>query len=110
VRARFPIDGYMDAALDTIINIASTIQTYLPPGSNILDFGSGPGDKTAVIQYLGYKCSAYDDLQDEWHLMNNNRETILHFMKEMDIDFKLASDGYLPSKKKYSIWLCVMMY
>lgn len=100
VQKQFPIHGYLDGALDTSINIAKTVRKYLDPGSKILDFGSGPCDKTAVIQYLGYKCSAFDDLQDEWHLMDNNREKIIKFTRTVNIDFRLASDGYLPFKKE----------
>jgi SAM-dependent methyltransferase len=96
----FPINGYMEGALKTTINIANTIKKYIPPESKILDFGSGPCDKTAVIQYLGYKCSAYDDLKDDWHRLNNNRRKIVQFAKELNIDFRLASNGYLPFQKE----------
>lgn len=100
VQEDFPIQGYMDVKSKTIINIANTVKKYLLPGSNILDFGSGPCDKTAVIQYLGYKCSAYDDLEDDWHLLDNNRVKIIQFTKDLNINFTLASDGYLPFQKE----------
>ena len=81
-------------------NISNTIKKYLDCGSKILDFGSGPCDKTAVIQSLGYKCSAFDDLQDDWHLEDNNKEKIINFVKDFNIDFRLASNGYLPFEKE----------
>ena len=52
------------------------ILRYLQPGSTILDFGCGPCDKTAVLQFLDFHCSACDDLQDDWHKIPGNREKI----------------------------------
>lgn len=68
----------------------------LPPGAEILDFGAGSCDKTAVLQELGYRCSAFDDLQDPWHLENGNSERIITFAADMGIDFRLADEGDLP--------------
>ena len=39
-------------------NIADTALRYLQPGSTILDIGCGPCDKTAILQFLGFHCSA----------------------------------------------------
>jgi SAM-dependent methyltransferase len=50
---------------------------------------------------LGYQCSAYDDLQDDWHLLPGNREKILYFAKECGIDFKLAANGPMPFEKNW---------
>jgi SAM-dependent methyltransferase len=99
---KFPFEGYMTSGgrvRESYLNIASTVQRYLQPGSKVLDFGSGPCDKTAVLQLLGYKCSAYDDLQDDWHKIPGNREKIISFAKECGIDFRLALDGKLPFEK-----------
>lgn len=78
------------------LNIAKTVLRYLQPGDRILDFGSGPCDKTAVIQTLGFKCSAYDDLQEIWHKAGRNRDKIIAFAKEFGIDFKIAIDDRFP--------------
>jgi SAM-dependent methyltransferase len=99
VEEQFPYAGYMDISTDSYLNTANTITKYLQPGAKILDFASGPCDKTAIIQEMGYECSAFDDLQDDWHLVDNNKQKILDFAKNFGIDFKLASDGYLPFEK-----------
>lgn len=106
---RFPIKGYMTSVAGNNVsgsrirgvyyNIANTVRRYLQPGSKILDFGSGPCDKTAVLQLLGFQCSAYDDLQDDWHQNSGNREKILSFTRDCGIDFKLAVDYSLPFEK-----------
>jgi len=102
VKKEFPFAGYVDNALSGVVdNIACTIKKYLNPPAKILDFGSGPCDKTAVIQCLGYECSAFDDLLDDWHRKDNNLEKIIHFTKKFGIDFKLAENGYLPFPKEY---------
>ena len=64
---RFPFPGYFDPVLNGHLTIAQTVSRYLPLGSRLLDFGAGPADKTAVLAALGYKCTAVDDLADEWH-------------------------------------------
>ena len=52
LQEKFPVHGYMDRALKTTINIANTIKKYIALGSKILDFGSGPCDKTVFL----FKC------------------------------------------------------
>ena len=96
VSTEFPFQNYIGEQVDLYKIVARTVQKYLNKGDSILDFGSGPCDLTAVIATLGYKCSAYDDLLDNWHKLDNNKEKILKFASNFDIDFKLASDSYLP--------------
>ena len=100
VRERFPFPEFIGGALKTTTTIVETAQKYLVPGSRILDFGCGACDKTAVVQTVGYRCSGFDDLADEWHLIDGNRGKILQFAHEFGIDFRLASDGYLPFQKE----------
>lgn len=95
----FPFQSYMAEGKGAYYNIARTVQRYLEPGSAILDFGSGPADKTAVLQYLGFNCSAYDDLQDDWHKLPGNRQKILSFAEKCGINFCLAGQGMLPFSK-----------
>ncbi|WP_211942375.1 hypothetical protein [Cylindrospermopsis raciborskii] len=95
----FPFQSYMAEGKGAYYNIARTVQRYLEPGSAILDFGSGPADKTAVLQYLGFNCSAYDDLQDDWHKLPENRQKILSFAEKCGINFCLAGQGMLPFSK-----------
>ena len=102
---KFPIKGYMTSGSKKVrrsyFNIANTVANYLQPGSKILDFGSGPCDKTAVLQLLGFDCSAYDDLQDDWHQNPGNQEKIISFAGECGIHFKLATDYSLPFENNY---------
>lgn len=98
----FPFEGYMlpePRVKGAYSNIANIALRYLQPGSTILDFGCGPCDKTAVLQFLGFYCSAYDDLQDEWHRLPGSREKILSFANKCGIDFKQANAGTLPFDK-----------
>ncbi len=99
VMGRFPFEGYMNPASGGYMNVARTVERHLPPGGSILDFGCGPCDKTAVLQLLGYDCSGYDDLQDEWHTEENKRETILAFAAEFGIDFREPVGGEVPFEK-----------
>lgn len=101
VRASFPFKDYLaddDGSTGPYSNIAATVLRYLPqPDScRILDFGAGACDKTAVLQMLGYKCSACDDLQDDWHKLPGSCEKITSFAAETGIDFKLLRDLNLP--------------
>lgn len=100
MRERFPFPTYLDPVDEGYLSIAKTIVRHLQPGDKILDFGSGPCDKTAVIQLLGYQCSASDDLQDYWHQIDTNREEILSFIDQIGIDFTLATDRTLPYPKE----------
>jgi SAM-dependent methyltransferase len=98
----FPFKGYMlpkNTIREAYSNIAKIVLRYLRPGSTILDFGCGPCDKTAVLQFLGFHCSGYDDLQDDWHKIPGNREKILSFANKCGIDFKQANAGMLPFDK-----------
>lgn len=100
----FPFEWYMAPSMTTkreYSNIANTVLRYLQTGSTILDFGSGPCDKTAVLQFLGFYCSAYDDLQDDWHKISGNREKIVSFAEAYGIDFKHANGGTLPFEKNF---------
>ncbi|MGH3764951.1 MAG: class I SAM-dependent methyltransferase [Pseudonocardiaceae bacterium] len=100
VREKFPFEEYMDATgYDAHRNIADTVSRYLRSGDKVLDFGSGPCDKTAVVSLLGFRCSALDDLQDEWHQVEGARDKIVAFAGECGIDFNLKRDDTLPFEK-----------
>lgn len=102
VRDEFPFKGYIPANNEAAFkhaNIANTVIRYLKPGATILDFGCGPCDKTAVLQRLGFQCSAYDDLQDHWHTIPGNREMIESFLNSCGVDFRLATGATLPFEK-----------
>lgn len=98
VSHRFPIDGYMTSmkAGGAYTTVSSTVIKYLPAGATILDFGCGPCDKTAILQALGYKCSAFDDLEEDWHKQPGERDRILGFARDSGIDFRLANGNGFP--------------
>jgi 2-polyprenyl-3-methyl-5-hydroxy-6-metoxy-1,4-benzoquinol methylase len=95
VRSRFPFPGYVEAMSEASASVAGLIRKHLPPSptTRIMDFGCGPGDKTAVLAALGYQCSGYDTLEDDWHTIPENRAKILKFHEEMGMDFRLATIG-----------------
>jgi 2-polyprenyl-3-methyl-5-hydroxy-6-metoxy-1,4-benzoquinol methylase len=87
VRQRFPFPEYMTGDLAAYHSVARVVSTYLKQGDRLLDFGSGPCDKTAVAAGLGVVCDAVDDLQDDWHLRGNNISKIQSFAKNNGITF-----------------------
>ena len=107
LRAQFPFNNYLaedDGKNGPYSNIAATVKKILPTGSRILDFGAGACDKTAILQLLGYQCSACDDLQDDWHKLPGNSEKITSFASGVGIDFKLLGGSSLPfSKAEFSM-------
>lgn len=97
VHDRYPFPGYMDLSRHSVYeSICSTVQRHLPAGSKVLDFGAGACDRTAVLQVLGYACSACDDLQDAWHLEGDNASKIRTFSSAIGIDFRQVSSPPLP--------------
>jgi len=100
---RFPFEGYMSTATEprsAHMNIANVVLGHLEAGATIFDFGCGPCDKTAILQLLGYRCSGFDPLEDNWHTLPGNRENILRFADECGIDFRLADGGDLPFERE----------
>lgn len=97
VVARFPFPGYFDPELGGHLSIARTVASVLPPGSRLLDFGAGAADKTAVLAALGYRCTAVDDLSDEWHLRGRAREQIGDFAAAMGIEY-VSSVEEIPAE------------
>ncbi len=96
VQEQYPFYDFLAVRKDACLNIAETVSRHLPRGSTILDFASGTGAKAAVLQTLGFECTAFDDLQDHWHAIDGNREKILGFMDAFGIGFELARGGTLP--------------
>ena len=95
----FPFDHYMREKTESYKNIAGTVVRHLKSGDMILDFGSGPCDRTAILQFLGYPCFACDDLMDDWHKIGDNRERIMLFSEKCGICFE-RTEGGLPSFPK----------
>jgi SAM-dependent methyltransferase len=100
---RFPFADYFDPFLSGHLSIAQTVSRYLAPGSRLLDFGAGPADKTAVLAALGYKCTAIDDLGDEWHKRGEARQMILDFADEMGIDYITLETNDIPETDEFDM-------
>ncbi|MCW2685304.1 MAG: SAM-dependent methyltransferase [Mycobacterium sp.] len=103
VTVRFPFPGYFNPVLSGHFTVAETASRYLPPGSRVLDFGAGPADKTAVLAVLGYKCTAVDDLADEWHKRGEARQMILDFAQDMNIEYIPLDGGDIPVTGKFDM-------
>lgn len=69
----------------SLSNVAKTALRYVPSGGAILDFGSGACHKPAVLQCLGFRCSAADNLQGA---QPHEAERVAAFAGEFGIDFR----------------------
>ena len=92
IKEIFPFDGYMDNANESYKNIAKSVMDYIKPGSKILDLGCGPAEKPAILQNLGYKCTGYDDLSDEWHNLDDNKKKIINFTKAAKVKLIISNE------------------
>ena len=96
LRETFPFPRYAAASEEAAAEVAATVMRRVPSGSRVLDFGSGPMYKTAVLQLLGYRCSATDDLQD--YVFNDAIVgTMTRFAESLGMRF-FRADGKLPSE------------
>jgi len=95
---RFPFPGYVTPDKGIYAAVAGAVAAHLPAGATLLDFGAGAGDKTALLQSLGYRCTAVDDLGDHWHRLPGVRDKILDFARGEGVDFRLwdGSPARLP--------------
>lgn len=100
--ARFPFPGYFDPALGGHQAIVRTVARFLAPGSRLLDFGAGAADKTAPLAALSYRCTAVDDLSDEWHQRGNSRQRIRDFAAATGIDY-VDSTADLPAGETFDM-------
>jgi SAM-dependent methyltransferase len=91
----FPFPHFFEQRRLTCERTAMTALRWVPSGGTVLDFGAGAADKTAVLDELGYRCIAVDDLKDEWHQRNGHRDLILRFAEGRGIDYRLEL-GELP--------------
>lgn len=97
VQEKFPFTGYFRPESGAYSDVSRTVLRWIRPPAKLLDFGAGPCDKTAVLSRLGFECSACDDLNDDWHLIEGNRRRIMEFARQMGIQFTLTEGtGRLP--------------
>ena len=72
---------------------------------NILDFGSGLNDLTAIIKKLGYQIDAYDDCEDAWYSENDNISKLREFNNRVNLNFFETIKELDNSKNTYDIVL-----
>jgi len=98
VRDHFPFPDCLERLIPGCVNTSKAILRHLPAmkATRILDFGCGTGEKAAALSALGYQCSGYDDLGDDWHKIPGNREAIERFNAGMGVEFKLATGEEFP--------------
>ena len=96
VERTFPIPGYTRQNAAAYRTLAEIALRYLSPAARILDIGSGPCDKAAVLQRLGFRCVAVDDLNDPWHKEGDATQKILEFASDAGIEFHRAEAAALP--------------
>jgi SAM-dependent methyltransferase len=92
----FPFGDYVDdVCYREMFSILRALKTYVPDfkGCRLLDIGSGPMDKTGIMQGLGFQCSAADDLADPWHLQGDNIAKIKGYADSLGIDFCHQKEG-----------------
>jgi len=101
VTEAFPFADYVLQNTSPHRTVWDVLKKYAKKGDRVYDFGAGPGDKTAFASMLGCTCTAYDDLQDNWHNAGDNREKILGFLEAMEINFE---DTFIkPAPKSFEI-------
>jgi len=89
LKAKFPFEGYTNNATAPYYTVGNTVSKYLNNGDTLLDFGSGPCDKTSIVSQLGIDTTACDDLQDDWYKREDNTQKILDFALSMSIEFNI---------------------
>jgi len=100
----FPLSGVENRTESqplSLRNIAGAVITHLQPGARILDFGAGAGHKSAVLQCLGFNCSAVDNMENA---KPGEVELKLSFADQFSVDFRVISGNVselLPFKKGY---------
>ncbi len=95
INSKFPFDNYIPLARkESYFEMPLSVSKYLESGAKILDFGAGSCDKTAMLSSCGYDVVAFDDFGDDWYNFPGNKDKILNFAKEFDIEYK-QSQGRL---------------
>ena len=100
VIANFPFDDYIPIARKhAYVEMPRAIKRYLNTGAEILDFGAGSCDKTAMMSLQGFKVTAFDDWGDDWYTFGDNESKILAFAEECKINYIKKFEEI--SEKKY---------
>jgi 2-polyprenyl-3-methyl-5-hydroxy-6-metoxy-1,4-benzoquinol methylase len=88
LREEFPFGKeYVEHKRDKYRLIATQVTRMCPAGAEVLSVGSGPCDLEAILCKLGFKITAIDDLNDQWHVIGNNRQRIIDFAEKLGMRF-----------------------
>jgi len=87
IRSEFPFKGYFLGDQGPWLTVGELVEKYTVPGAELFDFGSGACDKTAIAAAFGCKCTATDNLQDDWYRRGDNVNQIKAFAGAFGIDF-----------------------
>lgn len=100
LRQQFIFDNYVGES-GQWLTVGRVVEKYLELNSKVFDLGSGPCDKTAIAQLMGCKCTAVDDLNDDWHLKNDNVAKIEKYAASIGINF--SREFIPPAESTYDM-------
>ncbi len=103
---KFPFENYINTARKSgYFDMVKKVAKWSGTNVDVLDFGAGPCDKTALFALAGMNVTAFDTLEDTWHKAENNREKILQFAKDIGINYVMpTADNPLPfMDKKFDV-------
>lgn len=90
----FPFENYIKPERKAAYKLLPRIAYECLGGEGcILDFGAGPADKTAMFSRIGLDVVAFDDFEDPWHRLGNNRQKILDFASFAGIDYCYSTEN-----------------
>lgn len=95
----FPFKNYINPARKSgYFDMVKKVVKWAGTDVDVLDFGAGPCDKTALFAKVGMSVTAFDTLNDSWVKKDNNRKKILDFAVDCGVDY------LLPSEQDASPW------
>jgi 2-polyprenyl-3-methyl-5-hydroxy-6-metoxy-1,4-benzoquinol methylase len=103
---RFPFKNYINPARKSgYFDMVKKVAKWSGTDVDVLDFGAGPCDKTALFAKSGMRVTAFDTLNDSWVKKDNNRQKILDFAAALGIDYLLPTmENDSPwNSKKYDV-------
>jgi len=103
---QFPFSNYINPARKSgYFDMVKKFAKWSGVDVEVLDFGAGPCDKTALFASVGMRVTAFDTLNDSWVRKDNNRQKILDFAASFEIDYKLpTAENPSPwASKRYDV-------
>jgi 2-polyprenyl-3-methyl-5-hydroxy-6-metoxy-1,4-benzoquinol methylase len=102
----FPFENYINPARKSgYLDMVKKVEKWSGTDVDVLDFGAGPCDKTALFSKVGMRVTAFDNLNDSWVLKDGNRQKILDFAKDANIEYIMPTeeDPYPWNSKMYDV-------